>query len=107
MQITNFTNCCNAYILYNFGETELNQVENDRAYGRQIDINVDVDKDMERQLLHNIQYYGDKLLTATTNNEQKTINKLLLKHNFKHTAWMSKRQHPETKLRLWWREPEV
>lgn len=94
MQLTDFTNCCNAKILYDFGETDLS------ACGQ------DIDRHMETHLDEAIQYHRRMLLVAITSNEQTTINGLLRSKGFKHSSWMGKNQHPETQIRLWWRKPD-
>lgn len=104
LKIAGFPNCCNAYVVFNFKETKFNQFEVDRN-GCNPRVVPDSYQDMERELDDYIYEYGHKLITATTNNEQKTANKLLLAKGFKHSVWMSKTQHRTTKLRLWWREP--
>lgn len=42
------------------------------------------------------------VLTITTNDQQKTANKVLGELGFLHSPWMSKEHHSETKLRLWY-----
>jgi len=47
---------------------------------------------------------GNAVVIAFTNNKQREGNKLLREVGFKRTKWMSKTHHPETKLRLWWKQ---
>ena len=95
MKIYDFPNCCTARIMLDFGDTWTSGMQTAKA---------DFDK-LEKDIDSNIRIYGDNLLTAITNNQQTTINNLLRKYGFKHSTWMSKRTHSDTKLRLWWREP--
>jgi hypothetical protein len=41
-------------------------------------------------------------LVVTTNDEQTTVNKVLRELGFKGTKWMTKKQHSETKVKIWW-----
>lgn len=97
IKITSYDGCCNAYILYDFGGTALSA-----GYRGDRDIGV-----MRVELARLIRDYGRKMLTAITNDDQKVANALLRELGFRHSPWMSKRQHPETKVRLWWRQPDV
>jgi hypothetical protein len=95
MKVQGFPMCCNAHILNDFGGTQLTSGKKKTGtYGQLLE---DLD--------HYIKSYGNKCLVAFTNSEQVLPNKALRYMGFKHSVWMSKAQHPETKLRLWWREP--
>lgn len=90
-----FPSCCTAMILSQFGESEV-------AEGGYEEQNF---KRLKSYIEHNlkaIRSQGFAMVCVTTNNEQKITNKVLLEIGFKHSAWMSKTNHPETKIRLWW-----
>ena len=96
MLIKEFPYCCTALIAADFGESML-------AYGG--DFVVD-EKHLTKKFKENIEFYknmGKAMLVATTNNEQKTANKVLKSLGFRGSKWMSKKQHPETKVKLWYK----
>ena len=47
--------------------------------------------------------YGKAMVVVTTNSEQKIANKVLRKLGFNHSKWSSKKQHKDTKIRLWYK----
>ena len=96
MKSTSFPGCCTARVLRDFGGTSLAL---DRKAGR---TKVSIKRWLESQIKN---WAGHSCLIVTTNSEQTTANKVLKELGFKHSAWMSKLQHPEAKLRLWWKEP--
>ncbi len=98
MHITSFPFCCTAKILVGFenSSTAENDWNNPAPKTKE---------GLEKYILKEIKYYKEKgkaFLCATTNNEQKDIHLVLLKLGFFHSTWMGKRQHNETKVRLWW-----
>jgi hypothetical protein len=97
MEITGYPNCCTAYCIYSFGESF---VSGTGAF--QVSY-----ESMKAEMEYKIRNYGTRLLTAITNDDQSTIVRVLRDLGFEHSTWMSKRQHPETKIRLWWRRPNV
>lgn len=104
MKIDLFPGCCNAYVLHGFGGTDAAQ----RMQYRETDSGIDPYPDDQESFIQDaVQRYSDKLLVATTNNEQKVTNKLLKQFGFRRTISMEKRHHAETKLIMWWRRPEV
>ena len=97
MRIRDFPHCCTAKIIVDFGESDV-------AEGGAWPV---TQEEIESYILGKIErysqpFYGYATLVATTNNEQKTANKVLLKLGFKHSTWMSKKAHKNTKVRLWW-----
>jgi hypothetical protein len=95
IDVENFPCCCTARVLVDFGESEVSEGGAFRVSKN----------DMKEEIQREINYYkkqGIAFLSATTNNEQKTANKVLKELGFKCTKWMSKNIHPETKVRLWW-----
>ena len=96
LKVKDFPMCCTSKVLCDFGGTSVA----DGYVGAHVKT-----KDLEKEILRAIWDYGHHCLTAFTNDQQKKANKLLLKHGFQHSVWMSKSQHRNTKIRLWWREP--
>lgn len=100
MRIKDFPYCCTAKIIVDFGGTETSE-------GDIGEIPEDV---LLAQFCKQAVYFGSRIgrstaiLTAITNNEQKVANDLLKKIGFKSSKWMSKEQHPETKIKLWYIE---
>lgn len=92
-----FPNCCTAYCIYNFGGTLTTAQDNynptyDQLY-REISDKIDENK-------------GRYVTLAMTNNSQKVANQVLRDLGFEHTKWMTKDQHPGTKIRFWWLSPK-
>jgi len=94
LQLDYFPQCCTARVIHSFGGTgtaifagDVSQKDIEEALERQINQGVDI---------------GIAMLTCTTNDEQTNANKALLSKGFKHSKWMSKEVHPETRVRLWW-----
>lgn len=96
MKSVNFPGCCTAKVLHNLGGTPL-------AAGRKSNW---PEEKLKAWLMVKIRNYrGRSCLVVTTNDQQTTVNKVLKELGFEHSAWMSKTQHSESKLRLWWKEP--
>lgn len=95
-----FPHCCTAKIIMDFGESAV-------AEGGNFEVDPE---ELEHKIVRKIEFYANEdvfgetvaLVTAITNTEQKTANKVLRKIGFKHSKWMDKKAHPETKIRLWW-----
>ncbi len=94
-KIESFPSCCTARVLVDFGESEV------ADWGDHEVTTATMKSSIKRQI-ESWRSYGIAMLTATTNNEQPTANKVLRDLGFKHSKWMSKDIHPETKVRLWW-----
>jgi hypothetical protein len=94
-RVTAFPNCCTAKIVYNFGGT----------YTSGLNINITDEKKMEK-FINDEMYWqpNGTLMVAITNSDQTLANKVLRKMGFFSTKWMEKEQHPETKMRLWWKQ---
>ena len=90
-----FPHCCTGSVLVSFGES----FTAEGGFFEQ-----DVER-LEADILNEIRYqkrYGSAFISATTNDEQIAVNKVLLRLGFSHSKWMSKELHPDTKVRLWW-----
>lgn len=90
----NFPNCCTMKILSDLGGTAISDFGN-KDYSTE---------DIKIELLGRIKNdsRGMACFVVATNNEQKNANRALKELGFKHSKWMSKDNHPETKVRLWW-----
>ncbi len=97
MKVLDFTGCCTAKVIVGLGQTFTAEYE-----GKD-DISVE---DLTHALTYEVKrakLRGMAIVTATTNNEQKTANKALKLAGFKWTPWCSKTQHRETRVRLWFK----
>ena len=93
---TDLRYCCTATLLYDFGESEVSEggpYESD--FETELSNTIDI---INRYLL-----FRDKAcLMAITNSEQSVANKVFTTLKFRHSAWMTKDAHKETKIRIWW-----
>jgi hypothetical protein len=97
MNIETVDSCCTARILSGFGKATAAMDPED--YG---DDDIPMTKEaLLNEMLDN-KRKGFAVVMGFTNNKQHAGNKLLREVGFKRTKWMSKTQHPETKLRMWW-----
>lgn len=97
MQLTSFAGCCTAKIITGLGGTATAE------HGRGLNI---TDRHMKELLREKVDYcrrMGYAVVTITTNNQQEQANRVLEEEGWEGSTWMSKTQHPETKLRLWWK----
>jgi len=92
MQIVDFPVCCTAHIITGLGETPV-------AEGGFKEITRTEILNELKQWANLYDYHA--MFVATTNDQQTTANKVLRELHFKHSVWMKKEQHPETKVRLW------
>ena len=97
MNTVNFPACCTAIIINNFGESAVAEGGNKKYTEEQIEKYIKETVDLHRQ-------FGKALAVVTTNSEQTVANKVLRKLKFKHSKWVSKKQHAETKVRIWYLE---
>jgi uncharacterized protein YfdQ (DUF2303 family) len=101
MQITEYRNCCTAQIVYEFTKC---------VYNREKATFYDVDESSEKIVEYLItqciekKHGGWATITAITTNNQTEANKALKQLGWKHSRWMSKTRHTESKIRLWWIE---
>jgi len=95
MKAQNFPNCCTARIVYDFGGTRLSGMDTEPT-------NENV---LKRQIKDEMRWSSrGRLFVAITNSDQKTAAKVLRELGFSHSKWLSKAQHSETKMRLWWKQ---
>jgi hypothetical protein len=96
MRQTDFPGCCTAQILYDLGGTTLSAGR--KSNYRKSDIEDWLDDELKMA-------EGTVCTVIITNDTQLQVNNLLVKRGFKHSAWMKKKQHSDSKIRLWWKEP--
>jgi hypothetical protein len=97
MKIDTIASCCTAKILCGFGANVAALDPED--YGGNY---IGESKEQLLNALLKAKLNGNAVVIAFTNNKQHKGNKLLREVGFRKTKWMKKKQHPETKLRLWW-----
>jgi len=98
MKSQSFPNCCTARILSDLGGTSL-------SAGRRAPIDED---EIKAWIQQRMQYISrGHVFVVITNSEQDAANKVLRELGFSHSKWMSKAQHRETKMRLWWKQAGV
>ena len=97
MRLSEFPGCCTAFVAHDLGGTHLSE-------GKQGNIAKAKIKAWLRATRKDLD--GTACLVVMTNDDQQAANSVLLELEFKHSAWMSKEQHPESKIRLWWKEPK-
>lgn len=97
MKTLEFPHCCTAKLMVDFGES-IYAEGGDQEYSLK-----QVEKFIKGEFTN---WYNNSLafFTVVTNSDQKIANKALRNLKFKHSKWMSKTAHPETKVRLWWKE---
>jgi hypothetical protein len=106
MEVVEFEGCCTAKIVTGFGQTETAEYEyrpTDNPYLEAGELPVNAIEGKLRSLERRRRARGDAVLTAITNNEQVNANEALLNQGWQHSGWMSKTQHPNTKVRLWFK----
>ena len=97
IQIRDFPGCCTAMVLCGLSGTATAE------YGPVRKVEKETIKKHLSLLINAFKKEGRMgILTATTNNNQETANQALRELGFKHSRWCSKKQHPNTKVRLWW-----
>jgi len=88
-----FPYCCTMKILAGFGQSEV--AEGGSLIVHEDTIRAFIERKKE-------EYNHLAALVITTNTEQTIVNKVLVSMGFKKTKWMSKDQHSNTKVRIWW-----
>lgn len=106
IDVTGFPFCCTAKVLHGFGGTPTAQSGTGslltyKAYREQL-----------ASLEESNRRYGYAVLVVTLNSDQKKADKVLLERGYIASPWMSKPNHPDKKLRLYYLplnplEPEV
>jgi len=96
MKRSEFPGCCTAFVCHDLGGTSLSSGHKGPVAKARI-------KEWLKKTRQNLN--GKACLVVMTNDDQQTANSVLLELGFKHSAWMSKKHHSESKIRLWWKEP--
>ena len=96
MKVKRFPNCCTALVLVGFGQTDTAdwEIRPDSELSAE-DIKAELGEKLNTMR-------GKAMVTCITNNEQVNANKALEECGFLSSDWMSKEQHPETRVKLWW-----
>ena len=98
MKSQGFPNCCTARILSDFGGTRL-------SAGDREPTNED---EMRAWVQQRMSYAArGQVFVIITNSAQDIANKVLRELGFSHSKWMSKAQHRETKMRVWWKQARM
>jgi len=90
-----FPNCCTARILSDFGGTPVTGGQ--RRAASEDEVMVWIQRRMNA-------VGRGQVFVIMTNSDQDTANKVLRQLGFSHSKWMKKTQHPQTKMRLWWKQ---
>lgn len=96
MEIKSFPGCCTARIVIGLGNSPA--ADNFLSH-------TNTEEELKQELnqaITSARYIGDAVLVAITNDEQKKANKVLREMGWKHSKWMSKETHRNTKVRLWY-----
>tara|TARA_R110000851_G_scaffold258416_1_gene410878 strand:- start:948 stop:1280 length:333 start_codon:yes stop_codon:yes gene_type:complete len=99
LKIKNFPHCCTAKVLCGFGQTGTAP----EAYNAKfIDPTVKQIKTEIGIQLNAAKAMGNAVVTVIVNDEQVNACQALKEAGFLSSDWMSKKNHPETKVMLWW-----
>lgn len=96
MDIKSFPFCCTAKIILDFGESRLSEG------GAQLNTVASIKKYIKNQI-KSFYNSGMAVFVAITNNEQVNANIALEQTGFLSSGWMGKKQHPESRIKLWWK----
>lgn len=99
MQTKAYPNCCTAKVLVGFGQTTTADFEI-RPEGNLL--TVEQIKAQLGQSLNIQRMEGRAMVSCVTNDKQINANIALEECGFQSSDWMSKQNHPETKIKLWW-----
>lgn len=104
MQAVTFPQCCTANILIGMGESPTASFNAMQASGS----NGTTDTDMASQFIRHMDFakrQGLATLVVTLNSDQTRANRVLesmRKLGWRSSNWMTKRNHKETQLRIWY-----
>lgn len=99
MQTERYYGCCTASILCGFGGTNTSEeyILPDEPYKTAEEIKDEIDRLVHRRTIN-----GEAVVTAITNDSQTLANEALEDYGFQSSGWLTKPNHPETKVKLWW-----
>ena len=89
-----FPMCCTALNIYGFGESATSPTSDGSS----------LTEGWLTDTLENAAEGGFGIVIAMTTDEQDEANKLFEKHKFQTSGWISKPRHPETRIKLWWKD---
>ena len=95
MKVSAMPACCTATVVHDFGESIVADGGNHEVTSKDINEYLSL-VEMRMQPIH-------AMIIVTTNNEQVTTNAVLKERGYISSPWMSKGQHPQTKVRLWYK----
>ena len=95
MYLEYMPHCCTARVAVDFGQSGT-------AEGGSHQISPEYLKSKIRQGVVTQKARGDACMIATTNNEQTVANAVLRELGFQCSGPMSKKQHSQTQVILWW-----
>lgn len=93
----NFPGCCTAKVysgLTGTGTAEYNSLK--------FELSVNEIKDLLIDAIYTERENHNACIVITTNDQQTNANQALRELGFGHSPWMEKKQHPETRLRVWY-----
>jgi hypothetical protein len=97
MRVFGFPGCCTAKILTGFGQTETAE------YAFRPENPEPSVEELKKEFGSRLNAYtGGAMFVVITNDEQVNANKALQECGFHSSYWMSKNNHPDTKVKLWW-----
>ena len=92
-----FPGCCTAKVILDFGQTKTAEYGDDKYTEEEIEQYI-IKQEKVFEMYKNI-----ALLVAITNNEQTVAATVLKRLGFRCTRSAGKKQHPDTKIRLWFK----
>lgn len=99
MNLSAFPGCCSASILKNFNEGKHAQTD---GYYNFRNVDLKRAKNEIKAFVNRAKDQGDGLVVIITNDTQTYINKVLLAMKVEHSPWCKKKQHPDTRIRVWY-----
>lgn len=96
MKTLEFPYCCTAKIIADFGESDI-------AEGGNYEVTYDSIKDGIIKKYKDWYNQNLAMFVIITNSEQITTNTVLEDLEFMCSDWMSKPQHANTQVKLWWK----
>jgi hypothetical protein len=103
MECMRFPGCCAAEVMFNFGGHA------NCAVGKYNKRTVDEIKIWIQKIIKARRISGffpetilDPTFVVITNDGQTSANKALRELGFSHSPWIKKKQHPDSRIRIWW-----
>lgn len=99
LKVKNFPHCCTAKILSGFGQTGTAPEALDHKFVNPTVSQIKSDLGIQ---LNAAKDMGHAVITVIVNDEQVNACQALKETGFLSSDWMSKKNHPDTKVMLWW-----